>query len=166
MGFPRREFWSGLPFPSPGDLPNPGMEPASPSLAGEFFTAKPPCYMAYTHIYIWYIWWYNMYIVIKMIATINGINTSITSISLFLSCGENTEYHNKFQACNTVLLTIVIMLYINFPELTYLQLKVCSTFSTPPDPCNYCSILWFISSTFLYKWEHPVFFFLFLACFT
>ena len=31
MGFPRQEYWSGLPFPSPGDLPDPGLEPASPS---------------------------------------------------------------------------------------------------------------------------------------
>ena len=30
MGFPRQEYWSGLPFPPPGDLPNPGIEPASP----------------------------------------------------------------------------------------------------------------------------------------
>ena len=42
MGFPRQEYWSGLPFPSPGDLPNPGIKPASPELAGGFFTAKPP----------------------------------------------------------------------------------------------------------------------------
>ena len=32
MGFSRREYWSGLPFPSPGDLPNPGIEPRSPTL--------------------------------------------------------------------------------------------------------------------------------------
>ena len=32
MGFPRQEYWSGLPFPSPGDLPNPGIKPASPAL--------------------------------------------------------------------------------------------------------------------------------------
>ena len=32
MGFSRQEYWSGLPFPSPGDLPNPGIEPGSPSL--------------------------------------------------------------------------------------------------------------------------------------
>ena len=37
MGFPRQEYWSGLSFPSPGHLPNPGMEPASPALAGGFF---------------------------------------------------------------------------------------------------------------------------------
>ena len=31
MGFPRQEYWSGLPFPSPGDLPDPGIKPASPA---------------------------------------------------------------------------------------------------------------------------------------
>ena len=36
MGFPRQEYRSGLPFPSPGDLPDPGIEPASPALAGRF----------------------------------------------------------------------------------------------------------------------------------
>ena len=41
MGFPRREYWSGLPFPSPWDLPNPGIEPASPALGGRFFTTEP-----------------------------------------------------------------------------------------------------------------------------
>ena len=42
MGFPRQEYWSGLPFPFPGDLSDPGMEPPSPALAGGFFTTKPP----------------------------------------------------------------------------------------------------------------------------
>ena len=47
LGFPRKEYWSGLPFPPPGDLPDPGIEPtflASPALAGGFFISgrKPP----------------------------------------------------------------------------------------------------------------------------
>ena len=42
MGFSRQEYWSGVPFPSPGDLPDPGIEPVSPALAGEFFTTEPP----------------------------------------------------------------------------------------------------------------------------
>ena len=42
MGFPRQEYWSGLPFPPPGDLPDPGIEPVSPALAGRFFTPEPP----------------------------------------------------------------------------------------------------------------------------
>ena len=40
MGFPRQEHWSGLPLSSPGDLPNPGIEHASPALAGGFFTTE------------------------------------------------------------------------------------------------------------------------------
>ena len=42
MRFPRQEHWSGLPFPSPGDLPDPGIELGSPALAGRFFTTEPP----------------------------------------------------------------------------------------------------------------------------
>ena len=42
MRFPRQEYWSGLSFPSPGDLPNAGIEPTSSCLAGEFFTTEPP----------------------------------------------------------------------------------------------------------------------------
>jgi len=42
MGFPRQEYWSGLPFPSPGDLCNPGIEPVPPTLAGGCFTAELP----------------------------------------------------------------------------------------------------------------------------
>ena len=43
VGFSRQEHWSGLPFPSPGDLPDPGIEPVSlmsPALAGGFFTTS------------------------------------------------------------------------------------------------------------------------------
>ena len=37
MEFSRQEYWSGLPFPSPGDIPDPGIEHVSPALAGKFF---------------------------------------------------------------------------------------------------------------------------------
>ena len=40
MDFSRQEYWNGLPFPLPGDLPDPGITPASPALAGRFFTAE------------------------------------------------------------------------------------------------------------------------------
>ena len=42
MGSSRQGYWSELPRPSPGDLPNPGTEPAFPALAGGFFTTEPP----------------------------------------------------------------------------------------------------------------------------
>ena len=42
MGFPRQEYWNGLPFPSPADLPNSGIRPTSLVLAGGFFSTEPP----------------------------------------------------------------------------------------------------------------------------
>ena len=42
MGFPKQKYRSGLPFPSPGDLADPRIQPASPALEGEFFTTEPP----------------------------------------------------------------------------------------------------------------------------
>ena len=42
MGFSGQEYWSGLPCPPPGDLPNPGIEPRSPALQADFLLSKPP----------------------------------------------------------------------------------------------------------------------------
>ena len=42
MGFSRQEYWSGLPFSSPGDLPNPGIEPGSPALQADALLSEPP----------------------------------------------------------------------------------------------------------------------------
>jgi len=73
MGFLRREYWSGLLFPSPGDLPDPGIELSSPALAGRWILyhfIRPPgkplymCVCIYTHtayvLYI-YIYMYSIY---------------------------------------------------------------------------------------------------------
>ena len=42
MGFSRQEYWSGVPFPSPGDLPNPGIESGSPTLQADTIPSEPP----------------------------------------------------------------------------------------------------------------------------
>ena len=42
MGFSRQEYWSGVPFPSPGDLPDPGIEPRSPTLQADSLPSEPP----------------------------------------------------------------------------------------------------------------------------
>ena len=42
MGFSRQEYWTGVPFPSPGDLPDPGTEPGSPAFQAEALTSEPP----------------------------------------------------------------------------------------------------------------------------
>ena len=49
MGFSRQEYWSGLPFPSPGNLPDPGIEPGSPSLQADALTSEPPGKPAEVH---------------------------------------------------------------------------------------------------------------------
>ena len=52
MGFSRQEYWSGLPFPSPGDLPDPGIEPESPVLRADALPSEPPGKHYYlTHYY-------------------------------------------------------------------------------------------------------------------
>ena len=42
MGFSRQEYWSGLPFPPPGDLPDPGIKPRSPTFQADALTSEPP----------------------------------------------------------------------------------------------------------------------------
>ena len=42
MGFSRQEYWSGLPLPSPGDVPDPGFKPGSPALEADALTSEPP----------------------------------------------------------------------------------------------------------------------------
>ena len=49
MGFSRQEYWSGLSFPTPGDLPDPGIEPRSPALQVNSLSSEPPR----KHIYIY-----------------------------------------------------------------------------------------------------------------
>ena len=52
MGFPRQEYWSGVPFPSLGDLPDPGIEPRSPTLQADALTSAPPLKMVLDAIII------------------------------------------------------------------------------------------------------------------
>ena len=49
MGFSRQEYWSGLPFSPPGDLPDPGLEPWSPALEADALTSEPPGDRAWSH---------------------------------------------------------------------------------------------------------------------
>ena len=50
LGFPRPEYWSGLPFPSPGDLPNTGIEPTSPTFQADALPSEPPGKLRYAYI--------------------------------------------------------------------------------------------------------------------
>ena len=61
VGFPRQEYWSGLPFPPPGGLPNPGLEPMSPCIANGFFpTARAgfkSCLCSFLALWPWESHW-------------------------------------------------------------------------------------------------------------
>ena len=75
----RQEDWSGLPFPPPGDLPDPGIEPWSPALAGGFLTTTPPIQLyiyIYTHIHIY------MYVPFKVLFHY-GLSQDILSYFIF-----------------------------------------------------------------------------------
>ena len=50
IGFSRQECWSGLPFPSPGDLPDPGIKPGSPALQADALLSGPPGKLKFTHV--------------------------------------------------------------------------------------------------------------------
>ena len=62
MGFSRQEYWSGLPFPSPGDLPDPEIKPRSPALQADTLTSEPPgkpqdkCYSLFCNFLPLYEW--------------------------------------------------------------------------------------------------------------
>ena len=58
MGFSRQEYWSGLPFPSPGDLPDPGIKPGSPTLQADALPSEPPgSFIPYSHFFFFCFPW-------------------------------------------------------------------------------------------------------------
>ena len=92
-GFPRQEYWSRLPFPSPGDLPNPGIEPMSPAMAGRFFTAEPvgkptmEYYSALKRSEAHAIGWINLKIII-LSEKQNRCKSDILHVSIYMKCPE------------------------------------------------------------------------------
>ena len=61
MGFSRQGYWSGLPFPSPGDLPNPGIEPRSCALHAGSFSSEPPGKLRKSLFYCFWMIFYRIY---------------------------------------------------------------------------------------------------------
>ena len=76
IGFSRQESWSGLPFPSPGNLPDPGIEPASlvsPMFAGRFFTTEPP-----GKPYILFIYTYTLLLLLLLLCRFSRVRLCAT----------------------------------------------------------------------------------------
>ena len=87
MGFPRQEYWSRLPFPPPGDLPDPGTEPTSPTLAGGFFTTEPPG----KPLYQWHGWkskfWILSHLIFSSLWDLQNVIYCLWASSLLLHQG-------------------------------------------------------------------------------
>ena len=93
-GLPRQEYWSGLPFPPPGDLPDPGIKcvsPASPALAGRFLTTEPPGKSNVTErgLYPWESWIPDIYPPIHKL----GQGSSSPSQNCTYSCKQTGTDH-------------------------------------------------------------------------
>ena len=82
MGFSRQEYWSGLPFPSPGDLPHPGIKPGSPALQADTLTSEPAG-KSYNYQYISRIDLHNIQCISRTNLSYNLLTTFPYSLAYF-----------------------------------------------------------------------------------
>ena len=87
MGFSRQEYWSGLPFPSPGDLPDPGIEPGSPALQADALPSEPPGRSLYTFTFS------------QILVDSRVKSLSATSVNRCIKDGTKLEQLSKGPAC-------------------------------------------------------------------
>ena len=101
MGFSRQEYWSGLPFPSPRDLPNPGIKPRSPEFQADALTSEPPGKPQYNT-------YSNAQILYEMSSSINrDICLSSSNIETMpLQAGSQRVNAYLLVAVNIVLITL------------------------------------------------------------
>ena len=92
MEFSRQEYWSGLPFPSPGDLPNPGLESGCPGLQAEALLSEPPRkptftkYIAFCELYFFFFFIILHVFITSLTSAYNKIsNTSLIPSSDFVT---------------------------------------------------------------------------------
>ena len=84
MGFSRQEYWSGLPFPSPEDLPDRGIEPLSPAFQADALTSEPPG-EPLANKGLWFFQWSCMYV------TVGPGRKLSTEELMLLNCGVGED---------------------------------------------------------------------------
>ena len=84
MEFSRQEDWSGLPFPSPGDLPNPGIDPRSPALQVDSLLSKPPLSSLIQLNYIRNMWGVFLVLICKLLRSSHLITAFPTVLCLLI----------------------------------------------------------------------------------
>ena len=92
VGFSRQEYWSGLPFPSPGDLPSPGIEPGSPALQVDALSSEPPGKSEYMCVCVCVcVCVYNIYIYVYL-KTISDLKIFINHPSFLSSVNLSHQF--------------------------------------------------------------------------
>ena len=81
MGFSRQEYWHGLPFPSLGDLPNPGIESGSPTLQADSLPSEPPCFY---HL--------SNFLPCQVLGNLQA-GKSLINLSLCIQCPRRRQWH-------------------------------------------------------------------------
>ena len=108
MGFPRQGYWSRLPFPSSGNLPNPGIEPGSPPLQADSLLTEPPGKPMLDDYFQKYIWDCPLIISWKRMADwIWGFLRNILYLVKFVQCEWITNFFLKIWANVPIFVNIV-----------------------------------------------------------
>jgi len=97
VGFPRQEYWSGLPFPSPGDLPHPGIEPGSLALQVDSLPLEPDQRARCIYASLWVLWSVaviEFYLLEHMSSPLGLEDTEFEAICNFLK--DYSNYQNTF----------------------------------------------------------------------
>ena len=99
MGFPGQEYWSGLPFPSPGDLPDPEIKPKSlmsPALAGRLFTTRATWEAPLSTLFIYFKRFIGVYLIFKFVL-VSGVQQSESVTHTHTHTHTHTYSHFFFQ---------------------------------------------------------------------
>ena len=123
MGFPRQEYWSELPFPSPGDHSNPGIKPGSPALEVDSLTSEPAVKPRYSYRH-------TLYIIHIKTGTWYLMNSVIL---LLLFCVERSFPIFFWKCCQT---------YNNFSKLNWIYFKNLGEFQTPSETVKEAMTIW------------------------
>ena len=119
MGFHRQKYWSGLPFPSPGDLPDPGIKPRSPELAGGFFTTDSPGKPIQSILYIVNLFfpedlWLDQFV--------PRPTTYISSVLRFFSALRTGLYLQLLESIHLLLFIRSLLHYfVTYPQVIFFQ---------------------------------------------
>ena len=137
MGFSRQEYWSGLPFPSPGDLPDPGIEPGSPTFQAEALTSEPPGKLyAYVTPFVIVPQFLYFSILFSVCISVWGVYKDISSCSVILALAMSSLLMSPLK---TFFILVQWFWFLRFPLDIFLEFPPLCLHS----PCSLACYLLF-----------------------